>query len=266
MTRSFAGHRRARKWMIGSVMALSCAQPPVVGKRPQLDIKARDIYAEDWNTTLPEGVVANPDAFRASLMQYADTTPYAATGGPSYVRLRAGKDCGDCVISVRIRTLGNTRAIDPDRPPHPGRPLAHIKNLDATITEAYYGLKPGSDADYFLWVDRRSDRPDSARLTVIELPHRAGLSVRAGRQKNLVLCNRYPHDSGASQGADFVEYRHPEGCSYPSPYRGVARYDRASMLSADVLSNVLARFVDLVRNAYMISGGGWIDCNSGCCT
>lgn len=266
MTRSFARHRTAGKWMIGSVMVLSCTQAPVAGKGRQLDIRAQDIYAEDWKTPLPDGVDANQDTFRANLMRYAGSgdPSYVGLWSPSYVRLRAGKRCDDCVISVRITTWTNTRAIDPDRPPRQGRPVAHIKNLDRTVTEAFYGFKPGPDADYFLWVDRRSDRPDSARLTMIELPRRSGLPVRAGRQKNLVLCNRYRHDSSASQGADFVEYRHPEGCSYPGPYRGV-EYGRASMLSANVLSNIVARFVALMRNT-MISGGGWIDCNSGCCT
>jgi len=170
------------------------------------------------------------------------------------------------VISVRITTFGDTRTIGPDRPPRPGRPVAHIKNLDRTIADAYYGLKPGSDADYFLWVDPRSDRPDSTRLTLVEVPHRTGLRVRGGRQKNLQVCNRYPHGTDPSQGVDFVEYRHPEGCSYPAPYMGVAKSGQASMLSATAISKAFARLAELLGTATMISGGGWIDCNSGCCT
>ncbi len=265
MIRSLARHRTAGKWMlVGSVMALSCTQPPVVGRTPQLDIRAQDVYPEDWKTPLPEGVDPNPDTFRANLTRVS----YAQ--GPSYVRLRAGKDCGGCVISVRITAFGNTRSIDPDRPPHPGRPLAHIKNLDATITEAYYGLKPGADADYFLWIDRRDDRPDSARITLIEVPHRSDLRVHGGRQKNLYVCNGYTHGTDPttdpSQGADFVEYRHPEGCRYPAPYMAITKSGQASMLSSSAIAKAFARFAELLGIAYLISGGGWIDCNSGCCT
>ena len=264
MIRSLARRRTAGKWMlVGSVIALGCTQPPVVGKTPQLDIRAQDTYAEDWKTALPDGVDPNPDTFRANLTR----SGYAR--GPSYVRLRAGKDCGGCVISVRITTWGNTRTIDPDRPPRSGRPVAHIKNLDLSVTDAYYGLKPGSDADYFLWVDRRSDRPDSARITLVEVPHRSDLRVRGGRQKNLYLCDYYSHGdptTDPSQGADFVEYRHPEGCSYPAPYKTITKSGQAPMLSGVAISKVFARFAELVGTAYLISGGGWIDCNSGCCT
>src|SRR5437868_3069355 len=261
MTPSLARHRTPGKWItIGSVFALSCTQPPAVGKGPQLDIRAQDIYADDWKTPLPEGVDANPDTFRANLQRYG------AVRGPSYVRLRAGRACGDCVISVRITTLANTRALDPDRPPRPGRPVAHIKNLDGSVVEAYYGLKPGSDADYFFWIDRRDDRADSARITLIEVPHRLGSFVRAGRHKNLAICNGYPHGTDAYQGADFVEYRHPEGCQYAAPYRGYAKRGEASLLSGRIFSSIFARVTELLRPSTMISGGGWIDCNSGCCT
>ena len=262
MTRSLARHRTAGKWItIGSVFALNCTQPPAVGKGPQLDIRAQDIYADDWATPLPEGVDANPDTFRANLTRYDDSVR-----AQSYVRLRAGRDCGGCVISVRITTLGNTRRIDPDKPPpRPGRPVAHIKNLDRSVVEAYFGLKPGSDADYFLWIDRRRDRPDSARITLVEVPRLLRSPVRAGRQKNLVICNQYPHGTDTYQGADFVEYRHPEGCLYPSPYRGYAK-GSASLLSSHIFSRIFTRVAELFRPSTMISGGGWIDCNSGCCT
>ena len=266
MTRLLTRHRTAGKWItIGSVFALSCTQPPAVGKGPQLDIRAQDIYADDWNTPLPEGVDANPDTFRANLQRYeaAQDPSYVR---PSYVRLRAGRNCGGCVISVRITTLANTRRIDPAMPLRPGAPVAHLKNLDGSVVEAYFGLKPGSDADYFLWVDRRDDRPDSARITLLEVPHRLGTSVRAGRHKNLAICNYYIHGPHPSQGADFVEYRHPEGCLFPAPYKGYAKEGEISLLSGRIFSRVFARVAELLRPSGMISGGGWIDCNSGCCT
>jgi len=186
--------------------------------------------------------------------------------GPTYTRLRAADGCDGCAVFVRVKTLGNTRRDIGSPQSRIGRPVAHIVNLDRTQVEAYYGLKPGRNADYFFWIDRRPDA-DSARITLLEVPH-VGL-VRAGRQKNLHSCERYTHSYGGVEdpyeGVDFVEYRHPDGCATSGRYMA-STMGEPSFLSSNFLANLAHKFAGLIRKASMASGEGWIDCNSGCCT
>lgn len=258
MVRSLAKFRMAGKWIaVGSLLSLGCTQAPPGTFGRELDIRSDTTYDESWSTPLPTGVPMGAAAFRTMV------APYLSYAGPTYVRLRAGK-CHGCVINVSIKTLSNTRLLNPQMPPAAGVPIARIQNLDRDTTEAYYGFKPGIRAEYYWWADSDPQHPGYARLTMLEVPWFG--TVRAGHQKDIQVCSVYPHPiTSPIEGADFVEYRHPEGCSPRAMNSQMKQADLSSLYGR--LWNALAARVTLLfaRNT-MISGGGWIDCNSGCCT
>ena len=255
MIRVLAAPRTAARWIAIGTMILGCATPPVGDLAL---VRPSATYDGAWSTPLPPGVSSNPDSFRIQV---------AALGllsGPTYTRLRAADGCDGCAVFVRVKALGNTRKAIGSGQSRIGRPVAHIVNLDRDHVEAYYGLKPGRNADYFFWIDRRPD-VDSARITLLEVPH-LGL-VRAGRQKNLHSCEYYRHlDDEPYEGVDFVEYRHPDGCAGSRRYMAHSTLGEPSFLSANFVANLANKLAGLIRKASMASGEGWIDCNSGCCT
>jgi len=209
-------------------------------------------YSGEWNTKLPPGVSSSSDAFRTGLR---------ITPGVKHKRLRAGT-CPTCEVEVSIQSIANTFDLAPGSPPAAGLAVAHLQNLDPRDTEGYYGFRPSTVADYYFWVDKRPDS-DSARITVLEVPRGTG-PVRAGRQNNLKYCHRYPptHYSGPSD-ADFVEYKRP--CDV-GPIASGSKIVEASMFSTAHFARVFAGIATVLRAVTLISGGGWIDCNSGCCT
>ena len=218
-------------------------------------------YDGQWDTPLPSGVSSNPEVFRSRL---ANTS-----GLPRYIRWRAAT-CRYCAVRVRISTITRTGIFDPTPAPSSPKAVAHLENLGNAV-EAYYGLKPDDEADYYFWVD--STAGDSTRMTVIEVPRSHGL-VRAGRQKTVKHCHRHAPDSTRAD-ADFLEYRPPctePGFSMPGTEPGYRRtgernltsVSEASLFSAAGLMNLLKRAAPPLP-AISYSLAGWIDCNSGCC-
>ena len=215
-------------------------------------IDSNDVYADDWSTPLPPGVDTNAVTFGNQMAALS-------VSGTHHTRWRAGKCNGNCPVHVQIVTLSPTRPLSPTIPPMAPRAVARLRNLHATRTEAYYGLKPVLRAVYYFWVDDVGGR---TRITTLEVPPFG--SVRAGRQKYLEKCHDYSHGSGpANYGeADFVEYR-PEGpCT---GMKAVIKTATPARLSVSLFAKVMAR-AGLARPAFELrSQGGWIDCNSGCC-
>ena len=248
---SLAAPRALRRWILfGSLIGFaSCT-------KLSNEISPNTTYPGDWSTPLPAGVSSDPGTFGT------DNTGLIA--GPIVERLRAGANCGGCQVTVRISTIRNTRTVDPNSPPIPGRPFAHITNLDPAHVEAYYGLKPESQADYYLWIGPRPDHPDSTLITMIEVPKvRSGL-VRAGRQKKMQLC--HAGHAGPIKGVDFIEYQHPMGCDYPLA-SGDRKVGEASLLSVTGFLRFLGRSAaNLGLTPPTLLRDAWIDCNSGCCT
>jgi hypothetical protein len=147
-------------------------------------------------------------------------------------------------------------------PPSTGQAVAVIQNLDTRITEAYYGFRPSSYADYYFWIDKRPDA-DSSRITVLEVPRGAGLAVRAGRQKNLEYCHRYaPGHVSTGPDADFLEYKPPCGAGYSS---ALSKIVVASLISFSSVTGLPVGDAAGLRLPPKVSEGGWIECNSGCC-
>ena len=247
-------------------MIRSCAIPRAVGKSITiafasiaLGCAGQVLYPEpEWSTPLPPGVSSNPEQFRSDVSKVmpADSV---------HVRARAGA-CLFCVVHVRIQALGETWRINPDSAPVMGVPVARIQNLDSTQREAVYGFRPDTAAVYYFWDDRR---PGStrARLTVLQVPVHGGV-VTAGHQTNLSLCHPRPYGRRATSDADFAEYKY-EDAACPvraSAIRALPReIHEANLLSSAPLSRLAVRLAAIISRGMLVSGGGWIDCNSGCC-
>jgi len=212
-------------------------------------------YSGAWDTPLPPGVSSNPDTFRK---QFAVTE----IEGVKHTRDRAGA-CPGCVVSVEIRAKHSTTDFGPGMPPPPGgRIVAFIQNTDRHINEAYYGFRPSTDADYYFYVDKRPDA-DSSRITVLEVPKVGTLVVRAGRQKNLEYCHIYgPGHPSHRPDADFLEYKPP--CTVISSV-AKSKIQMASLLSFSSVTGFALGGASALQAAMLVSEGGWIDCNSGCC-
>ena len=244
MIRSRSIPRAVAKWVtIASVIVAVACTRAMLAPGTQ--------YSGEWNTKLPPGVSSNADAFRTRLR---------VVPGVKRTRLRAGT-CPGCTVKVSIQAIDSTRAFGPGLPPATGLAVARIQNLDPRNTEGYYGFRPSTEAEYYFWVDKRPDA-DSARITVLEVP-RVG-PVRAGRQKNLQYCHIYPRGYVYLRpDADFVEYkpRCTAGATAPS-----SKIVEASFFSGAPVGKVFAGIATVLQVVTLISQGGWIDCNSGCCT
>jgi hypothetical protein len=210
----------------------------------------------DWDTPLPPGVDSNPGQFVSAL-------PVSRPGDSVHTRARPGRCVAPCVVLVKIQTLGNTGEIHPESGPVTGRPIARIENLDSADTEGVFGFRPFTQAEYVFWVDR-DPRSDSSRFTVLWVP-RTGGRVKAGFQKNLILCHRHPSGYTVASNVDFYEYKHGvsectvAGATLRTPVK------EASLLSLRPFVALYARVKGLILGE-TISDGAWIDCNSGCCT
>lgn len=243
-------------------MIRSCATPRAVGKSitiafaiVTLGCPGPVLYPEpEWSTPLPPGVSSNPEQFRSDVSKVAPADSV-------HVRARAGA-CLFCTVHVRIQALGETWRINPDSAPLTGVPVARIQNLDSTQREAMYGFRPDTEAVYYFWVDRR---PGStrARLTVLQVPVHGGV-VTAGHQTNLSLCHPRPYGRPVTSDADFSEYKYHGDCTarVSATPREISE---ATLFPSAPFARLGVRLAAIFGRGMLVSGGGWIDCNSGCC-
>jgi len=216
-------------------------------------MRMAELPPPDPSNPLPRGVERNG----ADFLKQIDT--YKPTNNP-HERDRTAKCFLGSKIKVRIVALGDTYAIEPSNPPNSGRPVAHLVNMDKKHTEKYYGLLPGTQADYYLWVDARSST--QAQWTLLELSHITN-SVSAGLPQYLNYCHKYTEGKPVSE-ADFAKDRKEGPCDYPIPEAN-PKVSQASLMPTSA-------FVALVNHAfaflqaYALDDGGWIYCNNGCCT
>jgi hypothetical protein len=219
-----------------------------LGCQPEVSSQAK------WDTALPPGVSSDPVTFQ---QQVGTIVPM----GARHTRRRAAT-CDQCTVEVSIQAIYDTRTIKPDSAPATGVAVAHIQNLDSTKTEAYYGFLPSAQADYYFWVDK-TPGADNARITVLEVPIGGG-RVRAGSQKNLGYCHMHRPGYAGPPDADFLEYK--EGPCTVAAAAG-ARINTASLFTAGQFGKMFARIAAKLRDDTSLEAqGGWIDCNSGCCT
>jgi hypothetical protein len=245
MIRSRSIPRAVGKWVTiaSAILGLGCATRQLIYPAPE------------WNTPLPSGVSSNAKQFLSdvSMVRLADSV---------HVRPRAGA-CLYCTVYVKIQAIGETWRINPDTGPAMGVPVARIQNLDSTDREAVYGFLPDTAAVYYLWVDRRPGSTQ-ARLTVLQVPVHGGV-VRAGHQKDLRLCHYRPAGQKPTSDADFREYRYHGDCTVPGSAASPGMSE-ASLFPDAPVAALVSRFAAIIGRSMMSSQGGWIDCNSGCCT
>ena len=210
----------------------------------------------DWDTPLPPGVDSNPGQFVSAL-------PVSRPGDTVHIRARPGRCLSPCVVLVRIQTLGNTWEIYPDTGPAAGRAIARIENLDSADTEGVFGFRPFTQAEYVFWVDR-DPGSNGSRLTVLSVPRKGG-RVRAGFQKDLILCHLHPAGYQRKSEVDFYEYKHGVSECTVAGATNRRPVKEASLISLRPFVALYARIKGLIRGE-TISDGAWIDCNSGCCT
>jgi hypothetical protein len=211
----------------------------------------------DWDTRLPPGVDSSP-------AQFVNTLNASPPGDSVHIRTRPGRCNVPCTVQVKIQTLGNTQEIDTAPAPVMGRPIARIENLDPTDVEGLFGFRPSTQAEYVFWVDSDPGSHHS-RLTVLWVPRTGAGRVRAGFQKNLILCHARPAGHYGVSDVDFYEYKHGVSpCTVPGAMLRPAAKE-ASLISLRPFVALYARVRRLLRGE-TISDGAWIDCNSGCCT
>jgi hypothetical protein len=257
ITRS-APPRAAAKWIVttSAIVVLSCTPP---GGLPS--------PFPDWSTPLPSGVDSSAVAFRARL----DKGP--PRGSASHRRARAarcrpglgggGLPRSLCSVEVMIEPVGDTRLIDPNNAPVDGVAAARIENLDPADTEAKFGFRPGIQAVYYLWIDRKPGTTQ-ARWTILEVPMGAGI-VRAGAHGNLKLCHAYGGSDWVSD-ADFYEYKHDDHPCTVMASADKSRVHQASLISPERFVSLLGKVAAFLRGELAAAQGGWISCSGGCCT
>ncbi len=244
MSRSSATAREVGRWSVicSVIAALACV---------------KSLAPPDPKNQLPDGVTNDTLDFRKKIASY----PVSTT---SHERPRRAK----CFLSlcsridVRIEAMGNTVAIDPDNAPASGLPVAHLVNLDKTKTERFYGLLPGTQAEYYLWVDRKAGS-NKARWTLLQVSHTAN-SVTAAVPTDLTLCHKRKPGLPPKSDADFAEstdYNKPCDVALPADLK----VSRASAFPTPVFGAFLAHVAAVLSDGFRMEGG-WIECSNGCCT
>jgi hypothetical protein len=244
MSRSFGKARYVATILVtcSVVVALDCAKN--VSPRP----------ATNW---LPDGVINDTLDFQRKI------AAYPVSSGPHHMQRKSKcfLDLFCSRIDVKIEALGNTVAIDPPHPPAHGLPVAHLANADPKKTERVFGMLPSTQADYYLWVDRKD--ATHTRWTLLQVSHTEN-SVIAADPADLRPCHRRAPNAKAVPDADFADEKYEGPCDVE--FRAAAAKGmQASLLSMPVLGAALARVGAFVSNE-LRTQGGWIECSNGCCT
>jgi hypothetical protein len=204
---------------------------------------------------VPSGVRTDTTQYKQQIAQY----PIVRT--PHTRKRKAGCWYLACSVLVTIEGRGNTLAIDPNNGPEPAVLVAHLVNTDPEKTEKYYGLLPGTQAEYDLWVGRIPGS-GQAEWRLVKMSHTAN-SVTAAPPTDLNYCHQPPMGNPTSE-ADFAADR-PEGsCNVPLPAAN-ANVRRSSMTGTPAFIGLLQHALAFLVT-YANSGGAWIYCNNGCCT
>jgi len=208
----------------------------------------------DAYTGFPPEIPSDPARYLGTLNRY----PLTSTPHNSDRR----KECLWCddVIKVTIQARGNTLDIDPKNPPKVAVPVAHLYHLSDGKKDAYYHMSSQKQADYDLWV-YYSSKEKKAVWTLVEMS-KQGNKLKAMRTDDFDYCEIAKDTTKArTTDADFADQKHP-ACSYDP---GAPLSGSSSSLSATALLHAfVARLTALTVNPR--TGGGWIDCNNGCCT
>ncbi|MFL5477862.1 MAG: hypothetical protein ACJ79X_02480 [Gemmatimonadaceae bacterium] len=215
-------------------------------------IGCRHDMGDDASRGFPREIPSDPVKYR----QVLDVYPLS---GSPHTRKRK-KECLLChdTIEVTIQARGNTLAIDPKHAPqNVAVPVAHLFHDSAGDKEAYYHMGSQKDGDYDLWVYFSSDK-GKARWSLVEMS--PSKKLRVVKTDDFNYCDTTY--AARVSDADFADQKHNK-CSYDVD---AAASGTTSSLSATVFFHAVVARLTTLFAVNPRTGGGWIDCNNGCCT
>lgn len=204
----------------------------------------------------PTGRTTDLNAFRA----YLDTFSH----GDLHRRVRRAictdsKPSTSCVDTVTIQAIGLSKDLRADRGPAPGRVIGRIRNLDAQHITKADSMKPASQAEYFIYIDRAAS--GHARWNLLEVPTAASGSIRTIVQDTVHQCGDRPGYRWAKSDVDFAN------CG-DHAVSGVKSADMLKLSNWTKLISGLWRQLQLSDTAMtmMTEKTKWYGCPMGCCT
>ncbi|HEY3114722.1 MAG TPA: hypothetical protein VGJ62_13660 [Gemmatimonadaceae bacterium] len=199
-----------------------------------------------------EGATTNLDSLRA----YLDTFYHGDLHRHLVPAICADKSATTCRDSVKvtIQAIGLSKDIKSDSGPARGRVIGQMRNLDSQKLTELDSLKPATQADYYIYIDRATD--GHARWNLLEVPNTHTGTIRRIVQNNVRACNEKPGYGWLHSDVDFAN------C-------GEHALDK--MVSLRLLTATgLIRFAGALERYLRAQGGGgqrskWYGCNYGCC-
>jgi hypothetical protein len=227
------------RWAVSAVCIAVLACTPVPYPPP------------DYSLPLPPGVDSVASRFLSGI---------GPVRGPTHDRARPG-NCSKCVVIVRIEVLSDTRLINPEAAPTQGVAIAHLVNLDDTDEEAYFNLRPHTEADYYVWVDDGGGKPRATLLVSTRG------KMRTKTQWAITLCHPYgPDNPPTGPDFDFYEYKHGTQKCPTGTGLNTSQANYASFITAVPFQPLFAKIIAALHGNMTALRGDWIECSSGCCT
>jgi hypothetical protein len=236
--------RTAARWLLlaAPIAGVSCVSKSHVVGEPEQPAEY---------TPPREGLRTSLDSLRA----YVDTFYH----GPVHRHLReaicAKPTPGGCEDSVTIEAIGRSKDIAADSGPSPGRIIGRIRNLDANNLTQMDSLKPSSQADYYVYVDRAPS--GHSRWNLLEVPSTPRGVIRRITKNEVAQCGEKPGYVWEHSDVDFAS------CGD----HALAGMVKADLLTPTGLTRFFSAVAKLMRaNAAMAEKSTWYGCPSGCCT
>jgi hypothetical protein len=167
---------------------------------------------------------------------------------------------GACLDTVTIQAIGLSRDIRADSGPAPGRVIGIIRNLDAGHITKTDSLKPASQAEYYIYIDRAAS--GHARWNLLEVPITASGIIRTMVQSEVHQCGENPGYKWTRSDVDFAN------CGEHS-LNGMTSADMLSLANWKKFGTALWRQLrssDTSMMMMMTEKTKWYGCPWGCCT
>lgn len=236
------GRRIAGAWIVAAVALLggSCG-------------KSHTEYAATIDPS-QLGRTTDLKAFRA----YLDTFSHGDLHHASRLAI-----CGDsapstrCVDSVTIQAIGLSRDIRADSGPARGRVIGVIRNLDASHVTLMDSLKPASQAEYYIYIDRSPSA--HARWNLLEVPTDSSGVIRRIVQNEVHQCGEKPGYKWTRSDVKFAN------CG-DNALTGMTKADLFSSSNWKKFGRGLLERLKVGDAAMLTEQGKWFGCPWGCCT
>jgi hypothetical protein len=234
----------AARWIVvaTSLLAVACVSKSRSAQKPELPAVFE----------LPkEGESTNLDSIRAYLDTFS-RGPLHAHSRPAICADRSV--AGGCVDSVTIQAIGLSKDIKAGAGPAPGRVIGQIRNLDARNLTEMDSLKPASQADYYIYLDR--DTSGHARWNLLEVPIAHAGIIRRIVQQEVNQCGEKPGYEWPQSDVDFAN------CG-DHALQGMVLAEIFTPAGVSRLFSLVAKYT---RAQPTHRRGKWYGCSNGCCT